>query len=87
MYLTDERRVALGRSDEIPRAQRFAGRPSLERLLSGATTRRDRDRRSVTAVREHGYSLKEVARFLGRHYVTVSRALARVDGGVPLKMS
>lgn len=87
MYLTDERMAAPGRSDEIPRAQRFAGRPSLERLFSGATTRRDRDRRSVAAVREHGYSLKEVARFLGRHYVTVSRALARVDGGVPLKMS
>jgi REP element-mobilizing transposase RayT len=87
MYLTDERVVALGRSGEIPRAQRFGGRPSLERLFSGATSRRDRDARSVTAVREHGYSLKEVARFLGRHYVTVSRALARLEGDVTRKMS
>jgi hypothetical protein len=31
-------------------------------------------------VRDHGYAMKEVADFFGRHYVTVSRALARADG-------
>jgi putative transposase len=73
--------VAIRRTREIPRAQRFAGRPSLEQLFAGVTTRQDRDALSVTAVREHGYSMKEIAEFLGRHYVTVSRALARAEGG------
>jgi IS30 family transposase len=50
-------------------------------LFSGATTRRERDARSAVAVREHGYSMKEVARFLGRHYVTISRALTRAEAG------
>jgi REP element-mobilizing transposase RayT len=50
--------------------------------LSGAPSHAaaGRDARSVAAVRDHGYAMREVADFLGRHYVTVSRALARVDG-------
>jgi DNA-directed RNA polymerase specialized sigma54-like protein len=35
------------------------------------------------AVLDHGYALKEVAEFLGLHYATVSRALARVDRPLP----
>lgn len=79
--------VAIRRTREIPRAQRFAGRPSLEQLFAGVTTRRDRDALSVKAVREHGYSMKEIAEFLGPHYVTVSRALARAKGGRSAEMS
>lgn len=65
---------------EIPRVQRFAGRPTLERLFAGVTTRAERDARAAVAVTEHGYTMREVAEHLGRHYVTVSRALARADG-------
>jgi len=68
---------------EIPRAQRFAARPPLGPLFAGATTRAERDARAVTAVRDHGYAMKEVADFIGRHYVTVSRALAHADGLPP----
>jgi REP element-mobilizing transposase RayT len=64
---------------EIPRAQRFAGRPALERLFMGVTTRAERDARAVAAVSDHGYTMREVADYLGRHYITVSRALARAD--------
>ncbi|HEY7040258.1 MAG TPA: transposase [Methylomirabilota bacterium] len=87
-HLTDAPDDAIKRCVEIPRAQRFATRPSLRDLFRDVTTRRERDTRAVAAVREHGYSMREVGDFLGRHYITVSRALARADGLRPTeKMS
>ena len=76
----DEHCRAVAQCPEIPRAQRFASRPPLAQLFDGVATRADRNARAVTAVRDHGYAMKEVADFLGRHYVTVSRALAHADG-------
>jgi REP element-mobilizing transposase RayT len=76
----DERCRAAAQCTEIPRAQRFASRPPLAQLFAGVATRAARDARSVIAVRDHGYAMKEVADFLGRHYVTVSRALTHADG-------
>ena len=73
---------AAARDLEIPRAQRFATRPTLSDLFAGAATRGERNTRAVAAVLDHGYTMKAVADFLGRHYVTVSRALASV--GRPL---
>ncbi len=70
---------AAARDLEVPRAQRFATRPTLSDLFAGAATRGERNARAVAAVRDHGYTMKAVADFLGRHYVTVSRALATVD--------
>ncbi len=77
-----EHRRAVAQCPEIPRAQRFASRPPLAEIFAGVATRADRDARAVTAVLEHGYAMKEVADFLGRHYITVSRALAHA-GGLP----
>ncbi len=74
---------AATRCTEIPRAQRFTARPELAHLFVGTTTRVERNARAVTAVRDHGYTMKEVADVIGRHYVTVSRALARADGLPP----
>jgi len=65
---------------EIPRTERFASRPELEHLFAAAKTRAERDAGAVAAVRDHGYSMREVGEYLGCHYVTVSRALARADG-------
>ena len=76
----DERYRAVARCTEFPRAQRFVSRPTLAQLFTGAATRAERDARAVIAVRGHGYAMREVADFLGRHYVTVSRALACTDG-------
>ena len=76
----DEHCRAVAQCPEIPRAQRFASRPPLDQLFDGVVTRADRNARAVTAVRDHGYAPKEVADFLRRHYVTVSRALAHADG-------
>jgi REP element-mobilizing transposase RayT len=64
---------------EIPRAERFAHRPALEQLFAGVRTRAQRDDRAVAAVTDYGYTMREVAEHLGRHYITVSRALARAD--------
>jgi putative transposase len=55
---------------EIPKRQRYAGRPALQEIL-GAGSPTDEEIRK--AVMEHGYSQKEVAEFLGLHYSTISR--------------
>jgi len=70
-------------SAEIPRVQRFAGRPPLSQLFLGVTSKAERNTCAVVAVREHGYAIREVAEFLGRHYATVSRVLAHADGHPP----
>lgn len=64
---------------EFPRVQRFASRPPLGQIFADVTSRADRNARAVVAVRDHGYTMREVADFLGRHYITVSRALAEAD--------
>jgi putative transposase len=68
---------------EVPRAQRFALRPPLAALFAEVTSRAERNQRCVIAVRQHGYTLTAVARFLGLHYATVSRALAQGEAQPP----
>lgn len=60
---------------EIPRSQRYLGRPTLERLFSEGVRRvkEKRDRKMVEATERYGYSQKEVAKHLGLHYSTVCR--------------
>ncbi|MEX2224173.1 MAG: transposase [Candidatus Rokuibacteriota bacterium] len=76
--LADQCREAM-QCAEFPRAQRFASRPPLGEVFAGVTSRADRNARAVVAVRDHGYTMREVGDFLGRHYITVSRALAEAD--------
>lgn len=63
---------------EIPRAQRSAGRPPLTSLFAGAGDKASRDQQIHEAVRVHGYTLREVADFLGLYYTTVSVIAKRV---------
>ena len=65
--------------EEIPREQRFALRPPLVTLFAGVASRSERDARCIHAVRDHGYTMRAVAQFLGVHYMTVSRALSGVE--------
>lgn len=61
---------------EVPKAQRYPGRPSLENLFSGQKVA-DRKKRNSTIQKAHysyGYTLKEIGDYLGVHYTTVSRA-------------
>jgi REP element-mobilizing transposase RayT len=77
--LADQCREAV-QCAEFPRAQRFGSRPPLARIFGDVTSRSDRNTRAVAAVRDHGYTMKQVADFLGLHYITISRALSRADG-------
>jgi putative transposase len=62
---------------EIPKGQRFLGRPSLERLFEGNRNRKQlRDKVIAAAVKQYGYSQMEVADHLGVHYSTISRIMA-----------
>jgi REP element-mobilizing transposase RayT len=58
---------------EIPKRQRYIGRPSLSRLFDGVEPKDKRNRAIAEAVLRHGYSQTEVARHLGLHYSTASR--------------
>ncbi|MGH7927044.1 MAG: hypothetical protein ACREQV_04550, partial [Candidatus Binatia bacterium] len=62
---------------EIPKGQRFAGRPTLEKLFARKTSdKTTRDQLIEKAVSEFGYSQMELASFLNLHYSTISRILA-----------
>jgi len=63
---------------EIPGEQRSVGRPSLAELFSKAHDKAIRDEQIYQAVRVHGYTLQEVADFLGLYYSTISVAAKRV---------
>jgi putative transposase len=60
---------------EIPRVQRLVSRPPIEDIFEAASE----ECAVVTAYREYGYRLKEIAEFLGVHYSTVSRRLKRQE--------
>jgi putative transposase len=60
---------------EIPKGQRFVGRPSLEKLFSQSASKASRDQLSAEAITVHGYGQMEVATFLGIHWSTISRIL------------
>ena len=62
---------------EIPREQRYPGRPSLQELFTESNNRQGRDRQIATAHLEYGYTLQQIASALGIHYTTVSRAVKR----------
>ena len=67
-FLEDKRQVK-----EIPRRQRYVSRPSLDKIFSGQEAKGQRDMSINTAHMSHGYTLKEIADYLGIHYTTVSK--------------
>lgn len=56
---------------EVPRFQRNLHRPELEEIFSG----RAEEEAIALAYRQHGYTMREIAQYLGVHYSTVSRRL------------
>lgn len=64
---------------EIPRVQRYAGRPDLTELLRKAKDKEQRNRAIISAYMKHGYSMKEIADHLNLHYATVSRIIKRKE--------
>jgi putative transposase len=64
---------------EIPRSQRVAGRPTLEEMFVDENVK-NKIKRNEEICRAHltfGYSLKEIADYVGIHYTTVSRVVSR----------
>ena len=61
----------------ISKSQRFLARPTLSRLFGDLELqdRRERDRRILEAVEQHGYTQKEIAAHLGLHFTSISRIL------------
>jgi len=57
---------------EIRKEERFAARPSLEKLFSGISDKAMRNERIHQAVRAYHYKLREVGEFLGLHFSTIS---------------
>ncbi|MBI2999681.1 MAG: transposase [Deltaproteobacteria bacterium] len=64
---------------EIPRAERFAHRPPLSKIVSPGQlkSKEARDRAIREAHVSYGYSLVEIARELGLHYTTISKVVNR----------
>jgi putative transposase len=60
---------------EIPRPQRYLGRPELKEIFRGKDQRKRREMMYRAHVR-FGYTLKEIADYLGLHYTTVSRGVS-----------
>ena len=61
---------------EVPRKQRLPDRPTLEEIFAGAATT---DEGIFKAYHEHGYTMREIAEYLGVHYATVSRRLRKAE--------
>ena len=60
---------------EVPRVQRMIDRPPLSEVFSSAIEGEG----ILKAYRDYGYTLREIAKFLGIHYATVSRRLRRLE--------
>ncbi len=62
---------------EIPKSQRYANRPLLERIFTETIIRdkQKRDRKIAEAVEKHLYSQREIANHLGMHYASISRIM------------
>jgi hypothetical protein len=68
-YVAEKREIV-----EIPKGQRYVGRPSLAALFNPGQNRKSaRNKKIVEAVEKCGYSQVEVATYLKLHYSTVSR--------------
>ncbi|OEU74477.1 MAG: addiction module toxin RelE [Desulfuromonadales bacterium C00003068] len=61
---------------EFSRQQRLVGRPVLEELVTDKQDKTLRNKAVKIAHFDYGYSLKEIADHIGRHYSTVSRIIS-----------
>lgn len=63
---------------EIPRSQRYANRPSLEKLFNDKTLGNiaKRNKAINEAVEKHGYRQREIADHLGMYFTSISRIVS-----------
>jgi len=63
---------------EIPREQRYVTRPSLNEILK-PKDKKSKDQAMYKAHLQYGYTLKDIAEYIGLHYTTVSRAINKIE--------
>ena len=82
-FIEEEKEFLKGKGliKEIPRIERFAGHPALSEIFGNMKTKPSKDKRIYVAHVQYGYTLKEMADFLGIHYSTLSKALKKAKGG------
>lgn len=68
------------RIKEIPRIERFVGRPPLKEIFGEIKTKPLEIKGMYAAHVRYGYTLKEIGDFLGIHYSTVSKLLKEAKG-------
>lgn len=64
---------------EIPKSQRYLGRPDLDKLFKEdiVKNKQKRDKKITEAIERYGYKQREIADYLGMHYSTVSRLVKK----------
>jgi len=63
---------------EIPRKQRYVTRPPLNEILK-YKDKKSKDQAMYEAHLLYGYTLKDIAEFIGVHYTTVSRMIKKIE--------
>jgi REP element-mobilizing transposase RayT len=61
---------------EVPKSQRYAGRPSLKKLFQEGESR---DQAIYQAFQGFGYRLKEIGDYLNLHYTTISKIIKKIE--------
>jgi DNA invertase Pin-like site-specific DNA recombinase len=64
---------------EITREQRYLTRPALKEIFE-PKDQKSKDQVMYEARLQYGYTLKEIAEYIGVHYSTVSRAIKKIEG-------
>ena len=64
---------------EITREQRYLTRPALKEIFKGKD-KKSKDQVMSEAHLQYGYTLKEIAEYIGVYYTTVSRAIKKNEG-------
>jgi DNA invertase Pin-like site-specific DNA recombinase len=67
------------RLKEITREERYLTRPALKEIFK-AKDQKSKDQVMYEAHLRYGYTLKEIAEYIGVHYSTVSRAIKKIEG-------
>lgn len=64
---------------EIPKKQRYVARLPLNDIF-GPKDKKSKDQAMYEACLQYGYTLKEIAEYIGVHYTTVSKVIKRIEG-------
>ena len=62
---------------EIPRKQRYVTRLPLNEIFKD---KKSKDQAMYKAHLQYGYTLKDIAEYIGMHYTTVSKVIKRIEG-------